>query len=365
MDTPGPDQLPPQPPPPPVIEVSDHEIRIDFSLHAKCRTTIILKSLSSTNPVAFKVQTSSPHKFLVNPPSGVIPPSSSVPIQFILKPQPQLPSSFPRSPSDSFLIKAAPLDPRMSPIDSSCLSYQPTCYVKLKVAFGGRVLLRHAVECGDVAKVRNLMKRDTSLLAGIGEDESRELLKIAAGLCVDRRGEMVKFLIDAGLKEETAGDSRPLDCRADPRGEEIFAAARHGDMKLLKSLLNDRERITAAFRDRNGLTALHAAAIKGYEEVVRLLVDAGIPIDARDNEGHTPLHLATVRGDTRTVQALVDRRADVNARSKGGVSPLDMATAMGIEEISEILVKRGAVPMGQFAACSLSCEPHPQNKNQT
>ncbi|KAI4370515.1 hypothetical protein MLD38_018865 [Melastoma candidum] len=66
-------------------------------------------------------------------------------------------------------------------------------------------------------------------------------------------------------------------------------------MKLLKSLLHNRGRSIPAFRDRNGLTALHAAANKGYGEV-HLLIEAGIPIDAQDNDGHTPLHLLAGHG---------------------------------------------------------------------
>ncbi|KAK9283446.1 hypothetical protein L1049_011689 [Liquidambar formosana] len=90
-----------------LVEVSDQEVRIDFALHSKCRANVRLRSLITTAPVAFKVQTSSSHKFLVNPPSGLIPPSSYATVQVILNSQTQLPPTFPRSPSDRFLIKTA------------------------------------------------------------------------------------------------------------------------------------------------------------------------------------------------------------------------------------------------------------------
>ncbi|KAH7842778.1 hypothetical protein Vadar_009142 [Vaccinium darrowii] len=90
-----------------LVEASEQEVKIDFVLGRKCRANVRLKSLSATTPVAFKVQTSSPNKFLVNPPSGLIQPLSYATFQVVLKPQSQLPAIFPRSASDPFLVKTA------------------------------------------------------------------------------------------------------------------------------------------------------------------------------------------------------------------------------------------------------------------
>lgn len=90
-----------------LVEVSPgSEVVIDFMLGRKCRANVHLRSLCSACTVAFKVQTSSPGRFLVNPPSGIIPPLSVVTFQIILKPQQQLPPTYPRSLSDRFLVRA-------------------------------------------------------------------------------------------------------------------------------------------------------------------------------------------------------------------------------------------------------------------
>ena len=193
------------------MEVCEPEVRIEFALNCKCRATVRLRSLSPNAPVAFKVQTSSPNKFLVNPPSGLIPPLSSATFQVILKPQSQIPRAYPRSPSDRFLIKTAEFVPNSSAptrVDSvnSWFASRPygfsTQDLKLKVAFVGPMLLRDAVSRGDLDAVRNLIKRQRSVLADLSPGEAESLLRVATEL-VDPE-DMVHLLLEAGLRIQEA-----------------------------------------------------------------------------------------------------------------------------------------------------------------
>ena len=45
-------------------------------------------------------------------------------------------------------------------------------------------------------------------------------------------------------------------------------------------------------RERSGRTALHAAAAKGYSDVVKLLVERGADVAAKDIDGATPIDAA-------------------------------------------------------------------------
>ena len=45
-----------------------------------------------------------------------------------------------------------------------------------------------------------------------------------------------------------------------------------------------------------GRTALHLAALTGYSEIVKLLLDRGASIDATDRTGETALHAAALYG---------------------------------------------------------------------
>ncbi|KAI6670175.1 hypothetical protein NL676_005060 [Syzygium grande] len=382
-----------------LIDVSVHEVVIDFALRRKCRANVLLTSLSAASPVAFKVQTSSPHKFLVNPPSGVIPPSSSLTLQIVLRPQAHLPSSFPRSPADRFLIRTAelgpePAEPAGPGSVGSWLSSRPTRDVKVKVAFGGRLLLRHAVECGDVDAVRGLIKRQKGLAAELPVEDAGPLLRAAAAS--EKSARMVSLLLEAGLKVdspvepvdrtgngrcprseqdhgplellsqngETAKDDRGRSAvrsvhdkgrhkqGAQKQGEAVLMAARRGDVAGLSSLL--RGGAATDYRDQYGLAPLHAAAIKGHEEAVGLLLNHGSDVECRDNEGHTPLHLAVERGSIETAEALINKGADVNAASGSGATPLYVARIMGYQEIEELLLRRGAVSLEMVCTTSTS-----------
>lgn len=55
--------------------------------------------------------------------------------------------------------------------------------------------------------------------------------------------------------------------------------------------------------DKEGLTALSWACLKGHLSVVRSLVDNGAATDHADKNGRTPLDLAAFYGDAEVVSA--------------------------------------------------------------
>jgi ankyrin repeat protein len=67
---------------------------------------------------------------------------------------------------------------------------------------------------------------------------------------------------------------------------------------------------------------------EGAVQAVRLLLDAGLPINATNDAGNTALHAAVGRGD-RVVKLLAERGADLNAKNRAGFTPLDLALGAG------------------------------------
>ncbi|XP_061351697.1 protein VAPYRIN-like [Gastrolobium bilobum] len=354
-----------------LVEVCEPaEVRIEFALNCKCRATVGLRSLSPTTPVAFKIQTSSPNKFLVKPPSGLIPPLSLATFQVILKPQTHLPRSYPRSPSDRFLIKTAEFVTNSSASTNSdslnsWFASRPygfsTQDLKLKVAFVGPLLLRDAVTRGDLDAVRNLIKRQRSVLTDLSHTEANSLLRVATELV--NPDDMVHLLLEAGLRIQESVGSDNLKGSDEvhvadgniatddvahkeavgvvEQGEAVLEAARHGDVRQLESLLQGGASVN--YRDQYGLTALHAAAVKGHKDVVLMLSEAGLDLECQDEEGHVPLHMAVEGGHLETARVLIDKGVNLNAMNKRGATPLYMARVWGYDDICQLLISKGAL----------------------
>ncbi|KAI5007162.1 hypothetical protein ZWY2020_047110 [Hordeum vulgare] len=365
-----------------LLEVAEEEVVVDFKPSSKCRVDLRLRSLHPTLPVAFKVQTSSPLKFLVSPPRGALQPLSSATIRVVLRPQPHAPPSFPRSRADRFLVLSS-----LSAAHLDSAASVPGGAIRLRVFFGGPYLLRLAADAGDSAAVRLILRRQPHLLpvldpeAAVPEAEQWAPLHAAAarGDCGEVRrlgqealavrdkdgrtalhvaaaageAEAVAELVDMGA-DSAAADARgrtPLDVAREKgykevvdvlqRWELVMTAARRGDLRSLELLLAKRTGLRG--RDQYGLTALHVAAIKGRCDAIALLAGSGcMDVECEDVEGHRPLHLAVEGGCADAVDLLLDMGADVHARTKRGATPLHMADTMGYDDISQLLRGRGA-----------------------
>ncbi|KAK1265357.1 hypothetical protein QJS04_geneDACA010641 [Acorus gramineus] len=303
-----------------LVEVSDQEIWIDFKLNTKCRAKVTLKSLHPTSPISFKVQTSAPHKFLVSPPTGLLPPLSAASFHVILRPQPSVPHSFPRSPSDRFLIKTA---------IAAAANLTSTYDVKLRVVYVGLMLLRHAVSSGNAEAVRDLLRRQRSLVSDLERDEAAELVRAAGN-----RKDVLDALFEAGLR-------RPRG--KVPHGEggsngwsAVHATAVEDKRDAMAKLIERLRGGELDARDREGRTAVHLAAGKGHVRMVRMLVEGGADKDARSGNGWTAMHRAAANGDLDMVVALLEMGADCEIPTVRGQTPLDVARDKGHREIVEM-----------------------------
>ena len=60
---------------------------------------------------------------------------------------------------------------------------------------------------------------------------------------------------------------------------------------MLKLLISDLK-IQVDVKGSEGRTALHEAALKGYDMMIYILSEAGAQVNALDAQGDTPLHCA-------------------------------------------------------------------------
>mmetsp|Transcript_80206 Transcript_80206/g.227098 ORF Transcript_80206/g.227098 Transcript_80206/m.227098 type:complete len:762 (-) Transcript_80206:153-2438(-) len=81
--------------------------------------------------------------------------------------------------------------------------------------------------------------------------------------------------------------------------------------------------------DCAGLTSLHHAALKGYTEIISLLVLARADVNSCDKYDTMPLHYAVQVSEVQAVQQLLEGGASTNGRLRSGAcagaTPLDLA----------------------------------------
>lgn len=181
--------------------------------------------------------------------------------------------------------------------------------------------LFEAIDAGDVARVRELLREDRSLA------EARDDDGVSAVLHARYRGrtEAVEAVLEA----------RPeLD---------VFDAAGLGDAGRLRELLDENASLVSAWSP-DGFTSLHLACFFDRPEAVELLLERGADVSAvaRSPLGVTPLHSAAAGGRARIVGSLLERGADPNARQPGGFVALHAAAQNGDAEMAELLLAHGA-----------------------
>jgi ankyrin repeat protein len=159
--------------------------------------------------------------------------------------------------------------------------------------------------------------------------------------------------------------------RAQEANEEFFAAARKGDVAMVKAFLDKGTDVNA--KTRYGATALAYACDKGHIEVVRLLIERGADVNVRDTfYGEVPLGWAISKGHVEIIKHMLDKGAKGVERvlmtgvandnkemvkaalDKGGMPGETLSAALGRAiranktEIADMLKKAGATPPVEF-----------------
>ena len=98
-------------------------------------------------------------------------------------------------------------------------------------------------------------------------------------------------------------------------------------------------------RGREGRTPLHTATFYGNLEMIQVLLDYGVNVNAKTDFGSNALEFASW-GDRivnpRVARLLLDHGADPNERGLYGLTPLLRASKVGDIEMARLLVEHGA-----------------------
>ena len=100
----------------------------------------------------------------------------------------------------------------------------------------------------------------------------------------------------------------------------FVTAAQLGCLEMVKLLMDVG--VPVNIPDMGGWTALHAASDSGHDDVVDLLLANGADPNIQTDSGSTPLHAAAARGHQSTLTLLIRHNADVNLKNVNGAAPI-------------------------------------------
>ena len=131
---------------------------------------------------------------------------------------------------------------------------------------------------------------------------------------------------------------------ADSHGKSIFqAACLRGTFEIFQTVLSN-PKTNIFYRNFNGFTALHFAALSGNEEILRLLVSKFVQakksLDEPDtNSGSTPLMFALTYRYTWLIKIFLENGANPNALTYEKETALMLAASNGYEDIVDLILE--------------------------
>jgi ankyrin repeat protein len=229
--------------------------------------------------------------------------------------------------------------------------------LKLLIAAGADVNLQSGLlSTGPNPQYEGVVK--ILLEAGIDVNGSRHQWTGLATAAAQGAGKIVKLLLEAGADPNLAaepGASPPLrwaaarghpgvvklliDAGAEIEGQGLMvAAARSKNFTVLRILLDAGVPVDDV--DRLNYTALREASDNGAEDVVRLLLDRGADTNCAP-VWRNPLYAALKKGHPGVVKMLIDAGADTTLPSAREGNALQVAAQWGYPKIIKILSAAG------------------------
>ena len=155
------------------------------------------------------------------------------------------------------------------------------------------------------------------------EDENGLFVRVCGVGEVDVVRDMLEF-IDASAKIEG-----------------MLEAAHYGHLDIVKVLLQNGVNVNAA--DIYKKTALHKASSNGHADVVKVLIQNGADVNAVDDlMKRTALHCAAADTYVDVVKVLIENGADVNAVTNYDQTALHFSVVKGHADLAKLLLQNGA-----------------------
>ncbi|KAF3916932.1 Ankyrin-2 [Orbilia brochopaga] len=182
-------------------------------------------------------------------------------------------------------------------------------------------------------------------IQGEHEEVIKYLIQVGADICLPDKyaGTPVFWAIRTGNEKivnlllQTAHDPPSTERHWPP----LTLAIERGYEAMVKLLVERRTNYVEYYN--YGRDPWDTAAEKGNISIIRLLLKTGgINLEKTNGDGFTPLTGAISKGQESVVRALIEAGADVNFTPVGGRTPLLEACAKGYHGIAQLLLENGA-----------------------
>ena len=186
----------------------------------------------------------------------------------------------------------------------------------------GKTLLILAAKASDVILVRDLIAAGADVNANTSNGGTALMFAAIRG---DTQTQMA--LIDAGADVNAVGG---FDWTA------LLVASVKGHVPAVRQLL-----VSGAdpnLRDVYGWTPLMRAVYEERELIVQVLLEQpNVALNVSNDQGATALHLAAVKGNEALIRSLLLAGADPSMGDRNGRTPESMAVAAGHENVAKLL----------------------------
>jgi len=182
-------------------------------------------------------------------------------------------------------------------------------------------------------------------------------LVVVASLIGSGRAESADW-VRAVIRDDAAALQRLIAQGTDPNevdenGQSAIGRALLGESYGVALVLARHPKLEVDRPNRAGETALMLAALKGREDIMRVLIDRGAALDPP--QGWTPLHYAAAGDALPVLRMLLGHKVRVDPIAPNGRTPLMLAAAYASEEVVDTLLSAGAdagtrEPQGRRAA---------------
>lgn len=178
--------------------------------------------------------------------------------------------------------------------------------------------LRWAVEDNNTGDIAKLLAKGAD--PDTPDAQGNTLLMVAVR---NKNAELVDLLINAGAR---------LNLRNRYGETAIMLASYQGLENIVEKLY-----IKGAEIKHEGWNPLLYAASGGHPQIIRLLLEGGVPINSTSDNGTTPLMMAARGNHVEAASVLLENGADPNISNERGKTALDWALSRNNHEVAELL----------------------------